>query len=540
MANSGLIVSVFKIPICMIKILSKSVHYIRLLQRTRKFFLFKIIALNFISFPLYASNIDQVINNAIQPLTLAISKFIFYEIEILGNSLPLIVLWLIGAALFFTIYFNFLNLRGFRHAFHLLRGDYSRPENEGELTHFQALSTAVSGTVGIGNIAGVAIVISIGGPGATFWLIVAGFLGMSTKFAECVAGVMYRKVNPDGSISGGPMYYLEEGLRMRNLGWLGKPMGYFYALSIVIGCLGIGNMFQSNQAFQQFVFITGGEVSFFSDKGWLFGSFLALMVAIVIIGGIKNIARVTTKLVPFMTLTYVVGATSVILLNADKIFWALSSIFLEAFNPSAISGGMLGVMILGFQRAAFSNEAGIGSAAIAHSTVKTKEPVTEGYVGLMEPFIDTVVICTLTALVILTTVYEPGMAGAGIQGIALTSQAFSSSIGWSVLPLSFIAILFAFSTMLSWSYYGLKGWTYLFGESRSKEIIFKIFFCLFVALGCTINLSSVLDFSDALIFVVALPNILGLYILAPIIKRELIDYQQRLNDGSIINLRKIK
>ena len=565
MANSGLIVSVFKIPICMIKILSKSVHYIRLLQRTRKFFLFKILALNFISLPLYASNfdridqtvksdpvelfkkalesigpIDQVINNAIQPLTLAISKFIFYEIEILGNSLPLIVLWLIGAALFFTIYFNFLNLRGFRHAFHLLRGDYSRPENEGELTHFQALSTAVSGTVGIGNIAGVAIVISIGGPGATFWLIVAGFLGMSTKFAECVAGVMYRKVNPDGSISGGPMYYLEEGLRMRNLGWLGKPMGYFYALSIVIGCLGIGNMFQSNQAFQQFVFITGGEVSFFSDKGWLFGSFLALMVAIVIIGGIKSIARVTTKLVPFMTLTYVVGATSVILLNADKVFWALSSIFLEAFNPSAISGGMLGVMILGFQRAAFSNEAGIGSAAIAHSTVKTKEPVTEGYVGLMEPFIDTVVICTLTALVILTTVYEPGMAGAGIQGIALTSQAFSSSIGWSVLPLSFIAILFAFSTMLSWSYYGLKGWTYLFGESRSKEIIFKIFFCLFVALGCTINLSSVLDFSDALIFVVALPNILGLYILAPIIKRELIDYQQRLNHGSIINLRKIK
>ena len=489
------------------------------------------------SFPLAASGVDEAINNAIQPFTKAIKSFIFFEVEVFGNALPLIVLWLISAAIFFTFYFNFLNLKGFKHAFELLRGDFTKPGNTGELTHFQALSTAVSGTVGIGNIAGVAIVISIGGPGATFWLLLAGFLGMSTKFAECVAGVMYRKVNPDGSISGGPMYYLEEGLKERNLGWLGKPMGYFYALSIVIGCLGIGNMFQSNQAFQQFVFITGGDLSFFLDKGWLFGTFLAILVAVVIIGGIKSIANVTSKLVPFMTVTYVIGALLVILINADKVPWALSAIFTEAFNPSAMSGGMLGVMILGFQRAAFSNEAGIGSAAIAHSTVKTEEPITEGYVGLMEPFIDTVVICTLTALVILTTVYEPGMAGSGIQGIALTSHAFGSTIGWSIIPLSFIAILFAFSTMLSWSYYGLKGWTYLLGESKIMEIVFKIFFCIFVALGCMINLDAVLDFSDALIFVIALPNILGLYILAPIIKRELIDYQMRLNNGSIINLR---
>lgn len=489
------------------------------------------------SFPLAASGVDEAINNAIQPFTKAIKSFIFFEVEIFGNGLPLIVLWLIGAAIFFTFYFNFLNLKGFKHAFELLRGDFTKPGNTGELTHFQALSTAVSGTVGIGNIAGVAIVISVGGPGATFWLLVAGFLGMSTKFAECVAGVMYRKVNPDGSISGGPMYYLEAGLKERNLGWLGKPMGYFYALSIVIGCLGIGNMFQSNQAFQQFVFITGGDLSFFLDKGWLFGTFLASLVAVVIIGGIKSIANVTSKLVPFMTVTYVIGALLVILINAEKVPWALSAIFTEAFNPSAMSGGMLGVMILGFQRAAFSNEAGIGSAAIAHSTVKTEEPITEGYVGLMEPFIDTVIICTLTALVILTTVYEPGMAGSGIQGIALTSQAFGNTIGWSIIPLSFIAILFAFSTMLSWSYYGLKGWTYLLGESKIMEIVFKVFFCIFVALGCMINLDAVLDFSDALIFVIALPNILGLYILAPIIKRELIDYQMRLKNGSIINLR---
>ena len=256
---------------------------------------------------------------------------------------------------FFTGYFKFLNLRGFKHAFQLLRGDYSKPDNEGELTHFQALSTAVSGTVGIGNIAGVAIVISIGGPGATFWLIVAGFLGMSTKFAECVSGVMYRKVNADGSISGGPMYYLEAGLHQKNLSWLAKPMGLFYAAAIVVGCLGIGNMFQSNQAFQQFIFITGGDASYFLDKGWLFGSILAGIVGLVVIGGIKGIAKVTSKLVPFMTLTYVVGALVVVVMNAEKLPWAISAILTEAFNPSAMSGGMLGIMILGFQRAAFSN-----------------------------------------------------------------------------------------------------------------------------------------------------------------------------------------
>lgn len=492
-----------------------------------------------LSLPISASGIDSSINSIVEPFAIILSNFIFFEASILGATVPLIVLWLIGAAIFFTIYLNFLNLRGFKHAFQLLRGDYSHPKTEGELTHFQALSTAVSGTVGIGNIAGVAIVISIGGPGATFWLIVAGLLGMSTKFAECVAGVMYRKVNTDGSISGGPMYYLEEGLRQRNMRWLGKPMGLFYAISIVIGCLGIGNMFQSNQAFQQFIFITGGDTSFFLDKGWLFGAILAAVVGLVIIGGIKGIARVTAKLVPFMTLTYVIGAVIVIMMNTDKIFWALSSIVTEAFNPNSISGGMIGVMILGFQRAAFSNEAGIGSAAIAHSTVKTKEPVTEGYVGLMEPFIDTVVICTLTALVILTTVYEPAMANAGIQGIALTSKAFSSTLGWSVIPLSFIAILFAFSTILSWSYYGLKGWTYIVGESRFLENIFKVFFCTFVALGCMINLDSVLDFSDALVFLIALPNIFGLYILAPVIKGELRSYQKRLNEGLIINYRKL-
>jgi alanine or glycine:cation symporter, AGCS family len=497
------------------------------------------ILLSLVSMPSSAAGIDATINSAMRPIADAVASFIFFEVSIFGTQLPLIILWLIGASLFFTLYFKFLNLRGFKHAFELLRGDFTKPGQSGELSHFQALATAVSGTVGIGNISSVAIVISIGGPGATFWLMVAGLLGMSTKFAECVVGVKYRKLNPDGSVSGGPMYYLEEGLKERNLAWLGKPMGYFYALSIVIGCMGIGNMFQSNQAFEQFVVVTGGDSGFFADKGWLFGGVLAGVVGFVIIGGITSIAKVTSKLVPFMAATYIIGSLTVIFLNADRIPWAVTAIVTEAFNPTAIGGGMLGIMIMGFQRAVFSNEAGIGSAAIAHSAVKTHEPVTEGFVGLMEPFIDTVVICSLTALVIITTVYEPGLADAGMQGIELTTRAFETTLSWSGIPLAVIAILFAFSTLLSWSYYGLKGWTYLIGESRKAENIFKLIFCLFAALGCMVQLDAVLEFSDALVFVIALPNIVGLYILAPIVKKELKSYQQRLRSGEIQNLRKL-
>lgn len=484
-----------------------------------------------------AAGIDERINSVMEPISSAVAGFIFFEANIFGAQLPLIILWLVGAAFFFTVYLGFLNLTGFRHAFHLLRGDYDNDDHEGDVSHFQALATAVAGTVGIGNMGGIAIVITVGGPGAVFWLIVAGFLGMSTKFAECVAAVKYRKINPDGSISGGPMYYLEQGLKERNLGLLGRGMAHFYAVSIVIGCLGIGNMFQSNQAYQQFVIATGGETSFFVDKAWLFGSILALIVAAVIIGGIKSIARVTSKLVPFMAIAYVVGALLVILINVERLPGAVYTIFSEAFNPQAVSGGAIGVIILGFQRAAFSNEAGLGSAAIAHSAVKTKEPVTEGYVGLLEPFIDTVVISTLTGLVILVTIYEPGMAGGGIQGIELTSQAFKSTLGWSTIPLSFIAILFTFSTMLSWSYYGLKGWTYITGESRKMALIFQLIFCMFGVLGCMIQLDAVLDFSDALIFVIALPNIFGLYVLAPTIKKELNVYKERLASGDLIDLR---
>ncbi len=476
----------------------------------------------------HAADIDAVIDQAMRPLADTVSGFIFFTVPIFGADLPLIVLWLIGGGVFFTVYLRFVNIRGFKHAIDIVRGKYENPDDPGEISQFQALTTAVSGTVGIGNIAGVAVAISVGGPGATLWLIIAGFLGMSTKLAECTLGVMFRKVNDDGSISGGPMYYLERGLAA--LGWprLGRGLGIFYAASMVVGCLGIGNMFQSNQAAVIFIDVTGGADSFFADKSWLVGVALAIGVAAVIIGGIRSIATTTAKLVPGMALLYVLTALLIIGINYENLPTAITAIWHGAFSPSGVAGGMLGGMIIGFRRAVFSNEAGLGSAAIAHSTARTTEPVSEGFVSLLEPFIDTVVICTITALVITTTVYEPGMAQNGVSGIELTTRAFASTLSWSPLPLSIAAILFAFSTMIAWSYYGLKAFTYLFGDNRVTDIGFKLFFLTFVVLGSSVQLSALVDLSDALVFVVAIPNLLGLYVLAPLIRKNVIDYEKRI------------
>lgn len=469
-------------------------------------------------------SLDQVINEFVQPVTDAVSSFIFYTVPIAGSDIPLIVCWLIFGACFFTVYLGFINLRGFGHAVNVVRGKYAKPNSEGEITHFQALTAAVSGTVGIGNIAAVAITVSIGGPGAIFWVIVAGLVGMTTKFVECTLGVKYRKVNADGTVSGGPMYYLSAGLAGRGWPGLGKFLGVFYAISIIIGCLGIGNMFQSNQAYVQLLEVTGGETGPLQGFGWLVGMGLALLVALIILGGIKSIARVTSRLVPFMVVIYVIGALAVIALNAANLPAAIASIFTGAFSPSGAAGGVLGIMIIGFQRAAFSNEAGIGSAAIAHSAVTTDKPISEGFVGLLEPFIDTVVICTLTGLVIITSFPPETFMSDNLQGIELTSAAFESKISWSPVPLSIAAVLFAFSTMLAWAYYGTKAWTYVFGEGRRKEFVFSMIFCVFIVIGAAVKLEAILDFADALIFVMAIPNLIGLYILAPEIKRDLKAY----------------
>lgn len=470
------------------------------------------------------ASIDAEIDALMLPVADAASNFIFFSVPMFGTDVPLIVLWLIAGGVFFTLYLNFINFRGFKHGFDIIRGKFAQSDDPGQINQFQALTTAISGTVGIGNIAGVAAAISVGGPGATFWLIVAGLLGMSTKFAECTLGVKFRKYE-NGEVSGGPMYYLEQGLSQLNWPKLGKCLGIFYAASMVIGCLGIGNMFQSNQAASILVDVTGGEQSIFAEQVWIIGVILAVAVGVVIIGGIKSIAATTAKLVPGMALLYTLTALVVIIMNFDAIPGALAAIWNGAFSPDGVTGGMIGVMIIGFRRAVFSNEAGLGSAAIAHSTARTKEPVSEGFVALLEPFIDTVVICTITALVIITTVYDPVLATQNVAGIELTTEAFASTLSWSPIPLSIAAILFAFSTMVAWAYYGLKAFTYLVGDSKAADLGFKLFFLSFVILGSAIELSALIALSDALVFIVAIPNLIGLYVMAPIIKAELNRYE---------------
>ncbi|WP_297006946.1 alanine/glycine:cation symporter family protein [Thalassospira sp. UBA6510] len=473
--------------------------------------------------------LDEKINQAISPISNVIAGAMFYSVPIGGTAFPLIVGWLVIAATIFTIYFGFVQFRRFGHAISLVKGDYSHPEDAGEVSHFQALATALSGTVGLGNIAGVAVAVSIGGPGATFWMILAGLLGMASKFTECTLGVKYRNEYEDGRVSGGPMYYLSKGLTEKGKPGLGKVLAVIFSICCIGGAVGGGNMFQANQAFQQVVNVTGGENSFLAGSGWLFGLIMAIVVGVVIIGGIKSIAKVTEKIVPLMAIIYVTAGLVIILSNISMVGDAFAQIFVGAFTGAGVAGGVIGALIQGFKRAAFSNEAGIGSAAIAHSAVRTKEPVTEGYVALLEPFIDTVVICTMTALVITIS----GELNSGLTGVELTSAAFASAFTWFPLILALAVVLFAFSTMLSWSYYGLKSWTYLVGEGKGKEIIFKLFFCLCVIVGASMSLGPVIDFSDSMIFAMAIPNIIGLYFLMPVVRGEVRQYWAKIESGEI-------
>ena len=476
-----------------------------------------------------ATSLDSIIDELMRPVADAASSFIFFSVPLGGTEVPLIVLWLIAGGVFFTAYLGLINLRGFRHAIDLVRGKHADPNDPGEITQFQALTAAVSGTVGIGNIAGVAVAISVGGPGATFWLIVAGLLGMSTKLAECTLGVMYRETRADGSVAGGPMYYLKHGLASRNLPRLGQGLGLFYAAAMVVGCLGIGNMFQSNQAAAILTDVTGGAASPFAGQTWVLGVLLAIAVGVVTVGGIRSIAATTAKLVPGMAILYLAVALLVIALNYDRVPGAFVAIWNGAFDPQGVTGGIIGVMIIGFRRAVFSNEAGLGSAAIAHATARTRYPASEGYVALLEPFIDTVVICTITALVIITTVYTPELASEGVAGIEMTTRAFASTLAWSPVPLSVAAVLFAYSTMITWAYYGERAFTYLVGDNRWASLGFKLFFLTFVVLGSAVELGALIDLSDALVFIVAIPNLLGLYLLAPQIKQAISDYQSSLS-----------
>ena len=452
------------------------------------------------------------------------------------SKIPFIVVWLMVGALIFTIFMRFINFTGFKHAIQLVSGKYDNPDDKGEVTHFQALTTALSATVGLGNIAGVAVAISIGGPGATLWMIVAGLLGMASKFTECTLGVKYRKIDKDGVVSGGAMYYLRDGLKKKKgMKGLGIVLAFVFAVLVIGASFGGGNMFQVNQAFAQLAYVAPG----ISNHGFWFGVIMAILVGIVIIGGIKSIANVTDKIVPVMAVVYVGAALVIIFMNISRTGEAFGLIWNGAFDADALKGGFIGVLIVGFQRAAFSNEAGVGSAAIAHSAVKTDTPITEGFVALLEPFVDTVVICTMTALVLIFTgTYENALH---LEGAQLTSHAFSSVISWFPYVLVIAIFLFAFSTMISWSYYGLKGFDYLFGDLSEKyfksrnvaKYTYFVVFLLFVVVGASSNLGSVMDFSDMMILSMAVPNILGLLILAPEVKRDLNEYWRKLKSGEI-------
>ncbi|WP_154224305.1 alanine/glycine:cation symporter family protein [Marinicella rhabdoformis] len=478
-----------------------------------------------------AEGIDDTINQTVGPVLGVFTNLIFSTIPFFGKQVPWVVIWLVVAASFFTIYFKFINLRSFRLGFALLRGKYNNKDAPGEVTHFQALSTALSGTVGLGNIAGVATAVSIGGAGATFWMIVCGFLGMSSKFVECTLGVKYRDILPNGHVHGGPMRYLTKGFAEKGMAGFGKILAIVFAIMCIGGSFGGGNMFQVNQALEQVVSITG-EDSFLANNGWVFGVVVAGLVGITIIGGIKSIARVTSRLVPFMGILYVISGLIVILMNASHVPEAIGAIFEGAFTSQSAFGGLIGVLIVGFQRAAFSNEAGIGSASIAHSAVKTDHPVTEGLVALYEPFIDTVVVCTITALVIGIAGFIPETPTQG-GGIALTSAAFASAISWFPYVLTVAAVLFAFSTMIAWSYYGLRAFNFLFGHGKAQDMTYNILFLAFVVLGSSMSLQAVIDFSDAMIFAMSIPNLIGLYFLAPVVKKELTKYMAKIKSGEI-------
>lgn len=447
--------------------------------------------------------------------------------DVRTNSIPFIVIWLIIGSIFFTLRLKFINVRGLKHSINLAKGEYDDPDAPGLITHFQAMTTAVSATVGLGNIAGVAVAISLGGAGATFWMFMAGFFGMSMKFAECTLGVKYRFIDEEGRIFGGPMNYLRYGLEKRNLKKLGKFLAILFAVLGVGASFGGGNMLQSNQAFK----IVSQQIPFLQGQGFLFGVGFALLVGVVIIGGIQSIAKVTEKVVPMMALLYVLGCLVVIGYHIEYIGGAFVAIFEGAFSADALKGGFIGVLIIGLQRAAFSNEAGVGSAAIAHSASKTNYPIAAGFTSLVEPLIDTMLVCTMTALVLIFT----GMheINSGLGGVELTSDAFGSVVSWFPIVLAVAVFLFAFSTMVSWSYYGMRSWSYLFGRSKKLEMVYKLLYLLFVVLGASVSLGAVLSFADMMILAMSFPNIIGLYIMAPEINADMKVYLKKLKEGKL-------
>ncbi|MGN7438985.1 MAG: alanine/glycine:cation symporter family protein [Alcanivorax sp.] len=474
---------------------------------------------------------DKMIDGFFEPIAKGASSVIFYSVPITNElEVKLILVWLSVAAIFFTVYLGFINIRYLPYAIKLLFGKGMKRTDDGEISQFKALMASLSGTVGLGNIGGVAIAISLGGPGAVFWMTVMGFLGMSSKFAEVMLGVKYR-IHPDPDnprrVSGGPMYFLKEGFARKDLAGVGKFFAGLFATLCIIGAIGGGNMYQANQAFEQISIASGGALA---GYGWGVGIVLAVLVAAVIMGGLRSIANVASKLVPVMAGLYLMAGVAVLLIYFNRIDDAFFIIIQSALSFEAGFGGFLGALLVGVQRAAFSNEAGLGSASIVQSTTNTDGPVGTGMVAMLGPFIDTIIICNITALVIVITGAYEGI-GEGVKGVELTSMAFELAIPNFKYVLTMIVILFAYSTMISWYYCGAVCFRYLFGEKESIEELFKIFFCICIVVGAAMKLGNLIGFADAAMMSMAIPNIVGLYLFAPEIRRDVKEYIKKIKKG---------
>ena len=469
-----------------------------------------------------AMNVDSFIDKNVAPISDKIAEIIFYQINFFGSKVPLIIFWILFAGIFFTIYFKGICVWGFKHALVLIIKPKDNGENCGEVSSLQALATALSGTIGIGSIAGVAISISIGGPGAAFWIFAGALLGMSIKFVEATLAVKYRRFNEDGSVSGGPMHYIAHGLTRKKLRWLGQPLSVIFAILCIGGGITGGNMIQINQSAHQIIFITGGAESFLHGSTWIFGLIVAILIGLVTVGGIKSIAKITSILVPTMCAMYIISGIIVILANITNIPSALLLILKEAFHPTAVAGGVFGTIIIGLRRSVQCNEAGTGAAAIVYAAAQTKEPVSQGFVALLETFL-TGVLCLFTSFAIIFS-NTCTQAAKNISGIELASNAFKSVIPFFPIILSIIAIMFALSTLISWAYYGQKAWTFLFGEGKKRALAFNLIYCIFIVIGSSLNVKSIIEITDAMMIAMCVPNIIALYILCPEIKRDLIEY----------------